>query len=112
MLRTTLHHLLRATTLPSRDELYLYSNPHTAQQKAFKYLGQNAVLYKSNETHKKYAIIHNGHIINFGQMGYADYTKTHDKIKRYDYLHRSAGIAGNWRTDPYSPNNLARHILW
>lgn len=46
-----------AVNVPKNDELYVYSNPIKAQAKAFKYLGKKAVLYKSQNVNKKYAII-------------------------------------------------------
>ena len=45
--------MLLAVDLPKSDELYLYSNPVKAQTQAFKYLGKNAVLYKSQNVNKK-----------------------------------------------------------
>ena len=103
----------KVITLPKSDILYKYSNPQIAQQKANKYLGPNIILYKSNAKNKKYAIIDpNNHIVNFGQLGYSDYTKTKDPVKQKHYLTRSAKIKGNWSNNKYSPNNLSRNILW
>ena len=85
-----------------------------AQRMARKYLGKDAVLYKSNNKNKKY-MIRSGKSrkwINFGQLGYEDYTKHKDKKRRSNYLTRSSKIAGNWITNKYSPNNLSRKILW
>jgi len=105
--------MIRAIDIPKRDELYLYSNPIKAQKKAFTYLGRNAILYKSQNINKKYAIIDpSGKIINFGQLGYEDYTKHNDKERRKNYLTRTSGMRGNWKDNPYSANNLSRNILW
>ena len=105
--------MIRAIDIPKRDELYLYSNPIKAQKKAFTYLGRNAILYKSQNINKKYVIIDpSGKIINFGQLGYEDYTKHNDKEKRKNYLTRTSGMRGNWKDNPYSANNLSRNILW
>jgi hypothetical protein len=105
--------MIRATDIPKRDELYLYSNPIKAQKKAFTYLGRNAILYKSQNINKKYAIIDpSGKIINFGQLGYQDYTKHNDKERRKNYLTRTSGMRGNWKDNPYSANNLSRNLLW
>ena len=104
---------LLAVDLPKSDELYLYSNPVKAQTQAFKYLGKNAVLYKSQNINKKYAIIDpSGKTTNFGQLGYEDFTKHNDKLRRKNYLTRTAGMKGNWKNNPYSANNLSRNILW
>ena len=105
--------MIRAIDIPKRDELYLYSNPIKAQKKAFTYLGRNAILYKSQNINKKYAIIDpSGKTTNFGQLGYADFTKHNDKLRKENYLTRTAGMKGNWKNNPYSANNLSRNILW
>jgi hypothetical protein len=62
--------------------------------------------------------------IKFGKLGMGDYelykllekeghlTKG-DAIKhRNNYLKRSAGIRGDWESNNFSPNTLARKILW
>ena len=96
------------------DELYLYSNPNKAQIKAYKYLGNDAVLYSSNRKDKKYMIYDpiNNKIIHFGQMGYKDFTKSNNLEKRTNYLKRSSKIKGDWINNKYSPNNLSINILW
>ena len=95
-------------------ELKLYSNPEIAQRRAFKYLGKTAILYQSTNKNKKYKIYDpkNEKWIHFGQMGYEDYTKHKDNDRRKNYLIRSAKIAGSWKNNKYSPNNLSRNILW
>jgi hypothetical protein len=45
-------------------------------------------------------------------MGYEDFTKHKDPIRRHNYLTRTANMKGNWKDNPYSPNNLSRNILW
>ena len=99
--------------LSKGDKLYLYSNPIKAQKEAYRYLGKNAVLYKSANKHKKYAILDpTGKVINFGQLGYEDFLKHQNELRRQNYLHRSFGMKGDWKNNPYSPNNLSRNILW
>jgi len=91
-----------------------YSTPKTAQSRAYKYLGRTAKLYPASRKHKKYKIfdpIHNTWS-NFGQLGYEDYTKHKDKSRRKNYLARSTKMKGDWKKNPYSPNNLSIHILW
>jgi len=53
-----------------------------------------------------------GKIVHFGQMGYEDFTRHKDKIRRKNYLTRSRKIRGNWKSDKYSPNNLSINLLW
>ena len=45
-------------------------------------------------------------------MLYEDYLKHNDETRKKNYLLRSANIKGNWKQNPYSPNNLSRNILW
>jgi len=96
------------------DELFNYSSPKLAQIKAKKYLGKNAILYKSSRKNNKYMIFdpNNNKWIHFGQLNYEDYTKHKDPLRRDLYLSRATRIKGDWNDNPYSPNNLSIHILW
>jgi hypothetical protein len=95
-------------------KLYTYSNPKKAQHMAYKYLGKTAKLYPANNIHKKYKIYDPKHDIwvNFGQIGYEDFTKHKDKKRRKNYLTRTKYIRGNWKSNKYSANNLSRNVLW
>lgn len=96
-------------------ELLSVSNPLIAQQNAYKYLGKvNGKLYVSDRKDKKYYVIYpiTQHKIHFGSIKYEDYTKHKNNERRRLYLLRSSKIKGDWENDPYSPNNLSRHILW
>jgi len=98
---------------PKQDPIWIYSNPKLAQQKAFQTLGPEAILNRSKTKNKKYCILSpEGKKINFGQMGYEDFTKHNDELRRYNYLNRTSKIRGNWKQNTYSPNNLSREILW
>jgi hypothetical protein len=94
--------------------LLKYSNPKQAQKMAYKYLGKTAKLYPANNPQKKYKIYDpkNEKWVNFGQIGYEDFTKHKDKTRRKNYLTRTKFMRGNWKTNPYSANNLSREILW
>jgi len=94
--------------------LLRYSNPRSAQKKAYKYLGKTAKLYPADKKDKKYKIFDpkNEKWVNFGQLGYEDFTKHKNKSRRKNYLTRSKNIKGDWKTNKYSPNNLSIHILW
>ena len=96
------------------DELSQFSDFNTAQQKAEDYLGVESVLFTSPKKDKKYRIYNplNGKWVDFGAMGYEDFTKHNDPVRREKYLRRALNIKGNWRENPYSPNNLSIHILW
>ena len=77
------------------------------------YLGPNVKLYASTRKGKKWMIEKpDGTRVHFGASGYQDYTQHQDNIRQQNYLRRSAGIQGDWKTDKYSPNNLSRSILW
>ena len=94
--------------------LYKYSNPQQSQKMAYKYLGKTAKLYPSKNPHKKYRICdkNNNNWVNFGQLGYEDYTKHRDKTRRRSYLTRTKSMRGNWKRNKYSANNLSRNVLW
>jgi len=95
-------------------KLYLYSNPKIAQKMAYRYLGKTAKLYPAHNRLKKYSICDkkNNKWVNFGQIGYEDYTKHHDKNRRKNYLTRTKYMRGQWRNNKYSANNLSRNVLW
>lgn len=98
---------------PADNDIWMYSNPQVAQMKAHQIYGQTAILYRSKAKNKKYAIQNPaGKIVNFGQMGYEDFTKHKDPVRRLNYLTRTAKMRGNWKDDGYSANNLSRNILW
>ena len=50
--------------------------------------------------------------ISFGHIDYEDYTKHRDEKRRMNYLLWASNMRGNWKDDPYSPNNLATSLLW
>ena len=96
------------------NDIYSCSTPHLAQYQAYKYLGDTAQLYLSSRKNKKYQIYDPNlrKWIHFGQLGYADYIKHKDEDRRRKYLSRATKIKGNWKDNPYSPNNLSINILW
>jgi len=105
----------KVKTLKSFNKrIKLYSNPRQAQRMAHKYLGKTAKLYPARNPAKKYSIFDpkNEKWVNFGQMGYEDFTKHHDKNRRKNYLTRTKYMRGDWKGNRYSANNLSRNILW
>ena len=95
------------------QEIRKYSNPAQVYRLASKYLGKTAKIGLSTRTDKKYMVTTpKGRIVHFGQMGYEDYTKHKNKTRRKNYLTRSGKIKGDWASDKYSANNLARKLLW
>jgi hypothetical protein len=109
-------HATKAYHISKSDKLYKYSNPISAQRAAYQYLGKNAIIYKSINPKKKYMIFdpHNEKWIYFGTMDPAmeDFTKHKDPERRRRYLLRAGNMNGNWRSNPYSANNLSIHVLW
>ena len=95
------------------EQLRKYSDPEAVLSKA-KSLGYDPnTIYLSPKQGKKYMIITpNGKQVNFGAIGYQDFTSHKDLARRDNYLKRSGGIRGNWENDKYSPNNLSRNLLW
>ena len=100
--------------MPFSTTLKKYSNPIVAQKKAYKYLGKSAKLYPAKNPQKKYSIYdpNDKKWIEFGQIGYENFTKHKDKSRRKNYLTRSGKMKGNWKNNKYSRNNLSRIILW
>ena len=91
-------------------ELVKWSNPSSAKKMANEYMGLD--LYISSKPEKKYMVYDGRKWIHFGQMGYEDFTKHKDLKRRENYLIRTANMRGNWKSNPLSPNNLSRNILW
>jgi len=105
--------LIKVKDISKNDNLYKISNPKKAQKKAFDYLGSTAILYKSDKPNKKYKILNpnTNKYIHFGS-DMQDHLYHQNENRRHNYLKRSRNIKGNWKDDPYSPNNLSINILW
>lgn len=90
-----------------------YSDIHQAQKMTNEYFGKPTKLYVSDKPSKKYYVLDpDGKKHYFGAMGFSDFTKHKDPVRRRAYLARARKIKGNWLHDKYSPNNLAINILW
>jgi len=99
--------------MKKEEEIKKYSNPRQVRRLSKKYFGNALKIELSTKKEKKYmATTPSGKIVHFGQMGYEDYTKHKNKTRRKNYLTRSAKIRGDWSKNKYSPNNLARKLLW
>jgi hypothetical protein len=95
------------------NEIWKWSNPLQVRWMADKYLGKSMPVYLSDKKDKKYMLQSpDKKWIHFGQMGYEDFTKHQDPIRRQSYLARTANMKGNWKSNKYSANNLSRNILW
>lgn len=71
-------------------------------------------LYISTMKNKKFMIRNpiNNKLVHFGNSNYGDFTKHNDLIRQQNYLKRATKIKGNWKDNPYSPNNLSINLLW
>ena len=97
----------------SKKLIWKYSKPTEVNRRAKKYLGKTAKISLSTKKDKKYMVTTpDGNIVHFGQMNYEDFTKHKNKSRRKNYLSRSRKIKGDWKTNKYSANNLAIHLLW
>lgn len=104
--------LIPAIKIPKTDEIWNYSNPIQVQKLAQKFLGDD-IIYKSVRPEKKYMVKDsNDKWVYFGQMGFEDFTKHKDLKRRQRYLNRATNIKGDWKDNPYSPNNLSINLLW
>lgn len=97
-----------------RQEVMKYSDPKKALENAVKYLKKDVIFSLSTKPKKKYMVMNPDTMkwTHFGEIGYEDFTKHNDPIRRQAYLKRTANMKGNWKNDKYSANNLARNILW
>lgn len=108
--------MIPAEKIKKSDALYKYSNPRKAQENARKYLGDDVVLYKSDNKKKKYMVYdpYEEKFISFGGLNppHEDYLKHEDDMRRLRYLRRATKINGDWYKNPYSANSLSINILW
>jgi len=97
-----------------KAEVEKVSNPTMVLQRAKELFGEDVNMGFSDDKKHKYMIYDpNENIwVHFGDIQYEDFTKHQDQARRENYLARSANIKGDWKDNPYSPNNLARNLLW
>ena len=77
-----------------------------------------------DNNHKLAMTTPSGKVVRFGKATYNDYilwqwleingevAEGTAKQRRRLYHSRADNIKGDWRDDPYSPNNLARLVIW
>ena len=80
--------------------------------------------FADDETHKLALPDPEGRIVKFGRVGYGDFIlwtdaekrgevpKGYAKQKRNTFHKSHKAIKGDWKSNPYSPNNLALKVLW
>jgi len=104
---------IKYSTPEKLNELKKWSNPNSVLQLAKRKGYNSQCIFLSPSKNKKYMIITpDNKRVHFGAMNYQDFTKHKDPKRRQNYLNRSAGIKGDWANNKYSPNSLARVLLW
>ena len=94
------------TTKPDIQE---YSDPIEVQRRAFRLL--DARIAYSPRKNKKYRIVnpYTNKYVDFGEMGYQDYTKHKNKERRRLFKNRNH----HWKNaNPYTPAFLSYYLLW
>ena len=88
------------------------STPSKVRANFRKYKGNDDVkLELSEKKDKKYKVIIDNKTVHFGST-MEDYTKHKDESRRKSYIARAKCIKGDWKSNKYSPNNLAINLLW
>ena len=98
----------------SKNDLALYSNYEIVKKNARKFGYDATTILPSTRKDKKWMILDPStkKYVHFGAYGMQDFTIHKDPKRRQNYLKRSEGIAGDWKINKYSPNRLARDLLW
>ena len=98
---------------PKYQQLLKVSNPASVVKKKNTYLGKDIEIFISDNKDKKYMIITpEGKRVHFGNINYEDYSRHKNEIRRNAYISRATNIKGDWKSNKYSPNNLAINLLW
>lgn len=102
-------------TNPKYKELIKYSDPLEVQKRAFERFGKDkGELWISSRKDKKYMIFDGKKFVHFGGFNppMEDYTNHHNSVRKENYIRRASNIKGNWKDNPFSPNNLSINLLW
>jgi hypothetical protein len=102
------------------DEYYLnvaksYAGLHGYEPKYLSLATDNKhkLRYKHGNKHIQFGSTNNlDYIILTFLEGIDELTEDVAFSRRHQYLKRSEGIKGDWKEDKFSPNNLARKIIW
>ena len=88
-------------------DLRIFSDPEYVMNKA-RAMGLNPV-HESSRKDKKFMVFDGHKMIHFGQMGYEDYTKHNDELRRARFKNRNK----RWQySSKYSPAWLSWYLLW
>ena len=88
-----------------------YSNPDVVYDRAKKLYGKDTLIKPSTRQNKKYMILdpYNNKWVHFGQMGYQDFSKHKNLIRREKFIIRNRSWA---LQDVYTPGFLSYVLLW
>jgi hypothetical protein len=97
--------------MSKENEILNYSNPKTVYKNAVVIFGPDVDIRLSTRKNKKYMLLnpHTNHYTHFGQMGFEDYTKHRDNIRRMKFRTRNKKWADQ---HIYSPAFLSYYLLW
>lgn len=93
------------------EQIFKWSNPNEVVKKAVKLLGEDVKIALSSRKDKKYMILNpeTNKWVHFGEIGYEDFTKHHDELRRQNFLNRNK----RWKNSKtYSPSYLSYFLLW
>ena len=93
------------------SKLEQFSNPAIVYERAKRIYGPDVEIEYSTRKNKKYMLFNpnSGKWISFGQMGYKDYTKDGDEIRRKKFQQRNH----KWASAPkYSASFNSYYLLW
>ena len=87
-----------------------YTDPKTVYRK-FKQIYKNTNIKPSTRKNKKYMVLdpNTNKWVHFGQLGYEDFTKHKDPIRRKKYHTRMGRFKEAYK---YSPGYLSLVLLW
>ena len=94
-----------------KQDIDLYSNPNQVYKNAVELLGDDVDIRFSTRKDKKYMVLnpYTNKWVHFGQMGFEDYTKHKDDIRRHKFIIRN----NKWlNADEYTPAYLSIYLLW
>ena len=97
------------------EQLLKVSNPKEVIKNAQNYFNNPDIkVYLSKRKDKKYSIYdpNNKKLIHFGNISYSDFTHHKNLERRDNYIKRASNIKGQWKENPYSPNNMSIALTW
>lgn len=102
-------------------DAYLQQVRDVAEEKGY---SPDDIMFSDDNEHKLMIATPDDKIIRFGRVGYGDYIiwsklesngevrKGYADMKRRVFTKSHSAIKGNWKSDKFSPNNLALKLLW